>query len=211
MLQDVPDWKDSYARNYRQIENWDRFVGSMREAAYRNETEAPVLGEIFAGEGFMQPARNSSAVAGMLEGMLRDLAEKGFVDPIHAEGGPMGLEPEDVPAVYRGYFDQALHAAGGHRVLRQLDPQAGYVLGDTLFRHGSGGGATIIQEAIREVCGDPSFSVDGSFGPVTLGAYRRLIGDPERRNVLFERIETARGQDGDAGGVPRFKRWRVWP
>jgi hypothetical protein len=89
----------------------------------------------------------------------------------------------------------------GHKIFETLTPEAGGVLGSTMYMHGGPSGARIVQNAINKVIAenprsdvDPQ-TVDGKFGNTAAEAYRKISTDPERRQALYDAIAEGRTQN----------------
>lgn len=127
---------------------------------------------------------SKGTIAGLLRTTLKDMGEK---TPKSAA---------EVINLYQHYFDDAMHTVGGKTTADKIgDAKAGAAFVDTMFRHGVGAGAKVIQQAIndvREKLGQPKIAEGDGMGPETLEAYRALLKDPETRQALLDALAKKR-------------------
>ena len=130
---------------------------------------------------------------------------------LNAAGVPKGTQPDELTPdqrieVYRIFFDYALSVAlkrkagkRGYELLEDFgDKEAAAAFADTLFRVGRSGGAKLIETAINRMYKEKGMSdrvdVDRAVGDETIGAYKRLIRDPDDRIRLLEILAELRCQ-----------------
>lgn len=137
------------------------------------------------------------------EGRLGDL-------PANINSAQLGTD--DKAAVMRAAMDSAFQFyekepgtppsanRNGHKIFETLTPEAGGVLGSTMYMHGGPSGARIVHNAINKVIAENPRSdvkpqiVDGKFGNTAAEVYQKISTDPERRQALYDTIAAGRTQ-----------------
>jgi hypothetical protein len=186
--------------------------GSMREQLANTPSmtlnEATAYLTIFGAEGGMKKnLAGGSAVGGILNRSLQEAKAK--APDLTGLRSTADLKVEHMPTVYRAHFDNALRKAGGHEALNSVpDSSAAAALADTIFRSGEGQGANIIREAINDVGGDGTVKEKGILDHATLAAYNNLVGQPETRYQLLDKIGNLRDDANDEGKRNEFFRFR---
>lgn len=177
-----------------------------------SDTEKFVYGQIYAAEGGDQVDSKSQASSGITPQTLEDARKVGAIPGLDKVQSPGELNAEQRAGVMRWYFDKTLARAGGSAALDKInDRLAAANLADTLFRHGSSGGATLIQKAINDVNGNNKLKVDGGMGPDTLKAYTDLLAKPETRNKLLNKLAKLRDEETGGKEKARMDHYRPKP
>jgi hypothetical protein len=150
--------------------DWEAFNHHLQTMGL-TPLEKFVYHQTFAYEGGMAQNPNGSAVAGILQDKLKELydathwpknphraAAIALVAKLgnlpHNLGQPPNtydLSPANVAEIYHYLFDtNFLRGAGGNHAFSKIaNPYAAAALADTLFRHGDGGGTTLVRETIN--------------------------------------------------------------
>jgi hypothetical protein len=163
----------------------DNWPYVRRDAAPYTATKQNIYSRLFAAEGGLEPNDQSSAIGGMLPDTLRDLQR-------HSPD----IGTDSISSLFRAYdryFDDVLGSTakgiGGIQhpsdLLNRLpDRDMAAAVADTLFRHGRGKGAKLLQSTINATVDklsreDPELEQlrldpDGRMGPQTYAAIERL-------------------------------------
>ncbi len=141
--------------------------------------EQQIYARIAEEEGVDRKDPESTAFAGILRDTLRDAQRRN--PSLRGFHGPSALTDDAIITVYKDYFDEIMQSVGGSRAIDEIDSDcAAAALMDTLFRHGRGDGATLLQQAIADTWFDafpdstPPLIASG-FGPATFGAFHALV------------------------------------
>ncbi|MGQ0663194.1 MAG: hypothetical protein ACT4P2_06325 [Pseudomonadota bacterium] len=195
-------------------EDWDKFKGAVERDPGLTEAERFSFMETYGAEGGMAVDGSSGASSGITPALMEKAKTDGVI-PAGVEK-PQDLSPEQRVAVYKWFFDteifQAL-AGGGARLEDTQNHFTTAAVADTMFRHGRGEGARLIQRAINEVVGSlrdvPTgqpvgvVRVDGVLGSRTFRAIVELSTGgygPQLRDALADRR-----RHSQFGG----ERWRI--
>ena len=192
---------------------WQKWGNAVRKLPKLSAAEEKAYMEIFAAEGGTDPDPKSSAVSGIIQGTLDDLIRKGYV-----KGVAPGTKPGQLPIpkraeIYRGYINFALKNAGGSAALSRIgDSEAGATLADTVFMHGRGDGARLIQKAINDVI-PKKVPIGDAVGNKTFEAYKSLVADPSQRRRLLaaladQRLEFVKNKSNFKGKATRINHFR---
>lgn len=167
------------------------------------------LGRIYAEEGGRVRDPAGTAVGGITAGTLKELQEKGLLPDLPEHAKPDDLAPDQQVRVYRAYLDHGFrNVPGGTKALEQLDPDLVHAVTDAMFMHGSSGGATFVQQAIRRSGIDPAIKVDGGMGARTFDALKKANADPKQRDALQTAIMAQRlgAREWTPGEIDRISR-----
>lgn len=176
--------------------NWKDWSSSVGKLQGGSDAERNIYKNTYAAEGGLATDPVSGAASGISKNTL-DRAIKGGVLPGLKEGAvPDQLSIDQRAKVYRHYFDDALRtvertAPGSSNLQKISDAKASSAFADTLFAHGSTGGALIIQKAINKVTPN-SVEALGQMGPKTFKAYKELSANPQTRRTLLSALGDAR-------------------
>jgi hypothetical protein len=192
---------------------WKAFNEAAEALPNAGKNERAVYATLFADEGGDKVNAANGASAGITNTTLDRLRGEGRLGDLPADIRSAQLGTDDKAAVMRAAMDSAFQFYNkepgappsannnGHKIFETLTPEAGGVLGSTMYMHGGPSGARIVQNAINKVLEekpgggvDPQ-KVDGKFGTDTRNAYHRLSTDPERRQALYDAIAEGRRQN----------------
>lgn len=111
-----------------------------------------------------------------------------YIEPKIASKHPKDLSTEERAVFYRAFTNFALKRVGGSRALEWIEhPDVAIAVVDTLFSHGRGAGAALVQQAIEKVTGrqlqkgytpDPRNASNTSFGNATFDPLVELSKSP---------------------------------
>lgn len=197
---------------------WDEYHNAFSGDTTMTSRQQRILGNTFALEGLMAKTENTTP-GGFVEKTRRDLiALTGKTDAQVAEfparqrayrtlkeHGMIGhgdfdkATPQQVAALHRAYYDDVLATVGGIDVLDSIDDDnAAAAFADTMFMHGRGDGASILQRVInkrrRELGEKIMIDQDGAIGPDVVKEYQRLIGTKESKQRLMQLLADERRQ-----------------
>lgn len=186
----------------------DQWGELRREADAYTPEKQHIYSRLFAAEGGV---KSIDATGGILPSTLADLRRRFGPDlTVDTVGGLL--------KTYDRYFDDVLGSVANREnsgltpsglldTLKDRDTAA--PIADTLFRHGRGEGATLLQNALnaargdlpmpeREVLNGAPLAVDGRMGPQTWGAIEELTrlgyGDALRHRLADLRTELSKGE-----------------
>ncbi|MBF0425005.1 MAG: hypothetical protein HQL66_04185 [Magnetococcales bacterium] len=168
------------------------------------QAEKDIYMRIYDWEGGMKENKDNGSVAGIMPQTLKELVGNGDLKP-------SDLRPEQVPDLYRKYFDNRLSEAGGHEALDVLVAKGGAetakAVADVVFQHGGGAGRQIIQDALEKM-GVPIDPSEKS-GYIQEGTWKALLGvvgkGEQSQKKLRGLIGDGRYNKSPSGGVERYK------
>lgn len=112
-------------------------------------------------------------------------------------------------AFYKAYYDDALSLVKnahpnkktrGVDILMEIpDSDVRRAVADTLFRHGRGGGAKNIQEALNKV--GKKVAVDEPVGPETFKALQDVANNPKQAKTYLEILAAQRSAERKTEGT----------
>lgn len=205
-----PEWKKDTLN--AQGDAWKNFNTAVGKLSGVSDNEKFVYGQIYAAEGGDHIDPNSNASSGITPQTLEDARKAGAVPGLDKVQNPGDLSTDQRAGVMRWYFDKTMARAGGSAALDKInDKLAAGALADTLYRHGSSGGATLIQKAINRVNGNQNLKVDGGMGNDTLKAYSDLLSKPETRNKLLNELAEMRDRATEGKETARMDHYRPKP
>lgn len=157
---------------------WKNWMAKVSRLSNVSEIEALAYASVYGQEGGERPDPDDKDVfAGIRLSTLKELGRLNYIDPKIASKHPKDLSTDERAVAYRAYTNFALNRIGGHKALEEIrHPDVAVVLIDTVFSHGRGAGAAIVQQAIEKVTGnklqtgytpDPKNASDTSVGNAT--------------------------------------------
>ena len=183
-------------------EAWKRWNDSINNLPNVSSAEAARYRDIFAWEGGEDASPSTDDFSGIKPDTMQRAIDDDYLPETYRNKRPKDLTPDERAIVYRYYFDDTLGtidgSIDGHRILDHLpDERLGKAFADTMFTHGRGAGATIIQQAIENVSPgslrtDEGDGVDGKMGPNTFKAFKKLADDPDKRRELLDALRDTR-------------------
>jgi hypothetical protein len=136
----VPDYRSKVFAGPRRDE-WTAMNEAARQATGDSPTRTRVFMEIFAAEGGLKRNSDSTAFGGILKGTLPDIKKR---EPSLKDVQTTDEldTPEKMATAYRGYLKFVMNKYGGSETLDTLkEPETAATVADTLFMHGTKGGA----------------------------------------------------------------------
>ncbi|CCG42730.1 hypothetical protein [Magnetospirillum molischianum] len=186
-----PDWKKDTFKS--QPGAWVGFNTSVGKLPGAGDNEKFVYGQIYAAEGGNAVDPASGASSGITRQTLIDAQNAGAVPGLDKVRQPKDLTADQRAGIMRWYFDNSLRKVGGSAALETVgDPQTAAALADTLYRHGSTGGANLIRAAISGVDGNADIQKSGSVDSATFSAVTKLAANPESRDKLLNKLADLR-------------------
>ena len=117
-----------------------------------SEAEKFIYRQIYVAEGGAKLNPVSGAFGGVAPGTFPTIKEK--ETSLDSVTRPENLTTEQLAVAYRGYFKAVLKSYGGRAALNKLaDQKTAATFSDTLFMHGTGLGAELIQEGLKKLMG----------------------------------------------------------
>lgn len=206
----LPDIKKQFFTRPENRTAWPDSQSAMHRQLPGQPVQHTTLSRIYAEEGGLVPDPHGTAVGGITAGTLKELQEKGLLSGLPENAKPRDLVPEQQVQVYRAFLDHNFRHNGGAKALEQLDPDLAHGVADAMFMHGSSGGVTFVQRAIRRSGVDPDVKIDGGIGPQTFAALKKASSDPKLRDALQNEIVNLRlnAKDWEQGEIDRISRAR---
>lgn len=199
----------------------DQWIKVAKDNADMDETFKGIVTEIVTFEGGPDTFDNTTR-GGITVAAFKDLHDQPYYQDMVKKYGkdvlPKDLSHKDMQGFYSAYFDRYLQgAAKGYSKRNPDSPKKGSQLfdllgdkkvatatADSLFRHGSGDGVKLVQQAMNKTLNQQD-KVDAVFGSGTFGKLKDISGDKELskqflKNLRIERdlyIESHGDHDGD--------------
>lgn len=141
--------------------------------------EREIYARIAEEEGVEGKDPGSTAFAGILQGTPEDAQRRS--PSLRRFGTPSALTDDAIITVYKDHLDDVMQSVGGSRAIDEIGSDcAAAAFMDTLFRHGRGDGAKLLQEAIADTWSEAfpnstSPLIDRGLGPSTFEAFKALV------------------------------------
>ena len=209
----LPEWR-----------NWHKILDGLTDDGGQkslSEAEKFIYRQIYVAEGGATLNRNSGAFGGVAPGTFPTIKEKETsLDPVNR---PEDLTVEQLAVAYRGYFKAVLKNYGGRAALKKLtDQKTAATFSDTLFMHGTRGGAEVVKKGIQELMDEMTVEDRRRLGlrplthtygrPDTMHNLQRLdaagLGPAVRDAITKERLNLPNLEEGERIRIEHF-RFRV--
>jgi hypothetical protein len=145
-----------YKQEFVHEPEWISFNNTVAALPGITPTQQFVFSENFATEGGITPddkvpSGHDPTVSGITDDTLR-AAKKAGVPGLKGVSKPEDLNDKQRAAIYQYYYDHVLGRVGGRAALDAIrDKYTAAAIGDTLFRHGEGGGPQLVRGALKDV------------------------------------------------------------
>ena len=203
------------------LQEWETFNRKLENNPKFTPNERQIIRDIYAAEGGMKKAPNSTAYAGILQTTLDRFAREGYLEAIQKkyakslkEGETLkntDFDMDDVIEFYDRYFDDAMKSAKlGHErknpgktirgleLLGKLDNKVGHAVADTFFKNGGDVAVKIIQGSLNEYLPPRErFKTDESIGSGNYKMLQDIASDKEKSRAFLKILAKNRSKGED--------------
>ena len=207
----IPEYKkDWYTRIDKNGQSRKKWIEAAKANSNLSEQEKAIYTEIFTAEGAAGTLDRTTR-GGITKQAFLDLNDQPYFQQMQEKYGsdvtPHDLSYPDMQGFYKAYFDRYFSgAARGHsrkhpddartgsQMFELLDSQfVATATADSVFRHGSGDGVMLVQEAINDTLGKDD-DIDSVFGSGTFTNLQNIAKDKALSQKFLENLRIQRDE-----------------